>query len=349
MPDIRQHMRILAGATATALLAGCSVIGGSSADDARTVTLLVHDSFAMDERVIADFERTSGITLDVRPVGDAGALTNQLALTADDPLGDVAYGVDSTFASRALDAGVFATHRPDAPGLDRYAATGAGGRLTPVDVGDVCVNVDPAALADRGLPEPSTLDDLADPRYRDLLVVQNPATSSPGLAFLLATVDAYGEDGWLGYWERLRANGVQVVSGWEEAYTQEFSGSSGAGPRPIVVSYASSPAAEVGDDGTPRTRALLDTCYRQVEYAGVIEGTDAPEGARAVVDFLVSQPFQAQVPDQMFVYPARSGVALPAAWATAAPLPEDPAELDPGRVQDGRERWVEQWRGLLEG
>lgn len=336
---------VLAGVTA---LAGCSAVGSEPAPGARTVQLLTHDSFAMDEQVVADFEASSGITLDVRALGDAGALTNQLALTVDDPLGDVAYGVDSTFATRALDAGVFAPVPVDAPGTERYAVDDTG-RLHPVDVGDVCVNADPAALAARGVPEPRGLADLAGPAYRDLLVVEDPATSSPGLAFLLATVEEFGEDGWPDFWRRLRDNGVQVVSGWEEAYTREFSGSSGAGPRPLVVSYASSPAAEVGEDGAPRTRALLDTCYRQVEHAGVLAGSDAGDDARAVVEFLLSEPFQAQVPEQMYVYPARDGVALPASWAVAAPLPADPAELPPAAVQANRERWVEQWRDLVLG
>ncbi|OLR90075.1 thiamine ABC transporter substrate-binding protein [Actinokineospora bangkokensis] len=322
---------------ALAVLAGCST-GPAQAE--HTVVLVAHDSFTVDQAVLDAFKSRSGITVDVRKSGDAGALANQLVLTKDNPVGDLAFGVDNTFASRALDAGVFAEYRsPDAgKGPQRYAVDDTG-RLTAVDVGDVCVNVDNA------LPNPpKTFDDLAKPEYKDKLVVEDPATSSPGLAFLLGTVAHFGEDGWRDYWGKLKANGVKVVSGWEEAYTQDFSGSSGKGPRPIVVSYASSPSAEVGEDGKPRTSALLDTCFRQVEYAGVLSGAKNPDDARKVLDFLISEDFQKTVPESMYVYPAREGVALPGSWATAAPLPDKPATLPAADIAANRQRWIEQWR-----
>ncbi|PWW65418.1 thiamine ABC transporter substrate-binding protein [Actinokineospora spheciospongiae] len=338
-------MRRLVPLVALAVVAGCSVGGEAPVD--RTVVLVTHDSFDVDQAVLDEFEARSGITVEARKSGDAGALTNQLVLTKANPIGDVAFGVDNTFASRALDEGVFAEYRsPEADkGPQRYAVDGSG-RLTAVDVGDVCVNVDPAAL---GGDVPKTFEDLADPKYKDKLVVEDPATSSPGLAFLLGTVAHYGEQGWADYWGRLKANGVKVVSGWEEAYTQEFSGSSGKGPRPIVVSYASSPSAEVGEDGKARTAALLDTCFRQVEYAGVLNGAKNPEDAKKVLDFLLSEPFQKTVPEKMYVYPAREGVALPDAWTAAAPLPEQPATLPAADIAAQRQRWIEQWRSTVGG
>ncbi len=336
-------------AIAALLLAGCSLGGGDEPSGDRTVVLVTHDSFAHDQAVFDAFTARTGIRVEVRKSGDAGALTNQLVLTKASPIGDVAFGVDTTFASRALDEGVFAEHRsPEAAAGPRRYAVDDTHRLTAVDVGDVCVNVDTAALAERKLPVPKGFDELADPRYKDLLVVEDPATSSPGLAFLLGTVARFG-DGWVGYWEKLRANGVLVVAGWEEAYTQEFSGSSGKGPRPIVVSYASSPSAEVGEDGEPRTQAVLDTCFRQVEYAGVLAGAKNREDAGKVVDLLVSPEFQRTVPELMYVYPARSDVALPESWQRAAPMPPAPATLPAADIQANRERWVEQWRAAVQG
>lgn len=333
-----------------AVSAGCSLSGGGSDDPGqRKVVLVTHDSFAMSDEVLDAFRRSSGITVDVRKVGDAGALTNQLVLTRGNPIGDLAYGVDTTFASRALDEDVFAEyHSPEADrGPQRYRLDDTH-RLTAVDLGDVCLNVDPAALAARGVPEPATYADLADPRYRDMLVVEDPATSSPGLAYLLGTIAKLG-DGWQDHWRALRANGVQVVSGWEEAYTQEFSGSAGKGPRPIVVSYASSPSAELAEDGTPRTRAVLGTCFRQVEYAGLLANAANADDARKVLDFLLSAEFQSQVPEQMYVYPTREDVALPEAWQQAAPLPTDPAELPSEEIQRNRERWIDEWRAIVTG
>jgi thiamine transport system substrate-binding protein len=324
-------------------LTGCSLGGGDDTAGERKVVLVTHDSFAMGEDVLAAFTEKTGITIDVRKVGDAGALTNQLVLTKGSPIGDVAYGVDTTFASRALAEDVFTPYDTKVDGPADYQLDDTN-RLTAVDLGDVCLNVDPAALAAKGVAEPTSYADLTKPEYKDLLVVEDPATSSPGLAYLLGTIAKLGT-GWQDYWRALKANGVKVVSGWEEAYTQDFSGSSGKGPRPIVVSYASSPSAELADDGTPRTKAVLDTCFRQVEYAGILKNT---EDARQVMDFLLSEEFQSQVPEQMYVYPTRAGVTLPEAWQKAAPLPTAPAELPAADIQQNREQWISEWRAIMQ-
>jgi thiamine transport system substrate-binding protein len=338
-------MRILMVSLIAALLAGCSVFGGDDKPGERTVVLVTHDSFTMKPEVLEEFRKSTGIRIDVRKTGDAGALTNQLVLTKANPLGDVAYGVDNAFASRALKEDVFAGYRsPDADKGARRYAVDTSDRLTAVDVGDVCLNVDPAALAARKLDEPTTYEDLVDPKYKDLLVVEDPATSSPGLVFLLGTVAHFGDAGWADYWAKLKSNGVKVVSGWEEAYTQDFSGSSGKGPRPLVVSYASSPAAEQG-----HTKALLSTCFRQVEYAGVLARAAHPDDARKVVDFLLSTPFQSNVAEQMFVYPSREDVALPAAWQGLVLQPSNPGTLPPADIDANRERWIGQWRSLVQG
>ncbi|KZB87637.1 thiamine ABC transporter substrate-binding protein [Amycolatopsis regifaucium] len=343
---------LVAAGTVAALVAGCSLSGNSGEDPQgpTTVTLVTHDSWLAPQEVLDAFERQSGIKISVLKQGDAGALTNKLVLTKANPIGDVAYGIDSTFASRALSEGVFEQYTsPEADrGPQRYSID-PGHRLSAVDLGDVCVNIDTRYFADKGLPEPKSFADLADAKYKDLMVAESPATSSPGLAFLLGTVAQFGDQGWEGYWTQLKANGLKTVSGWEEAYTKEFSGSSGKGPRPIVVSYASSPAAELGEDGKPRTKALLDTCYRQVEYAGVLAGGKQVEKARKVVDFLLSQQFQVTVASNMYVYPARQGVELPQGWAQAAPLPQQPKTLEPAKIQAGREQWIAQWRTLFEG
>ncbi|GAA2971294.1 thiamine ABC transporter substrate-binding protein [Actinokineospora diospyrosa] len=330
------------------LAAGCTSSTQSSGE--RTVVLVTHDSFTVEQSVLDRFRADTGIKVDVRKSGDAGALTTQLVLTKAAPIGDVAFGVDNTFASRALSEGVFAEYRPaDADkGPQKFAVDGLN-RLTAVDVGDVCVNVDLAALAGRELATPTSFEDLADPRYKDLLVIEDPSTSSPGLAFLMATVAHYGTKDWPNYWTRLKDNGVKVVAGWEEAYTQEFSGSSGKGPRPLVVSYASSPSAEIGTDGKPKTAAVLDTCFRQVEYAGVLNGAKNQDDARKVVDFLISETFQKTVAESMYVYPVRDGVALPEAWQKASPRPETSASLPPEDIQANRERWIEQWRTAVRG
>lgn len=318
----------------------------------QTVVLVTHDSFAVDEQVLADFEASSGLTVELVAPGDGGALVNQLILTKDAPLGDVVFGIDNSFASRAIAEGVLEPYTSTAAAAQDAAAYAVddSGTLTAVDFGDVCINVDHQWFAEAGLAEPETFDDLTDPAYRDLLVVINPATSSPGLAFLFATIGAFGEDGWQDYWAGLRDNGVRVAGGWSDAYYVDFSGGGGEGDRPLVVSYASSPPYTVPEGGTePRTGALLDTCFRQVEYAGLIAGGSNPEGGRALIDFLLSDAFQAGIPEQMYVYPVSTAVDLPEDWAQWAPLAETTYAPDPDAVAEGRDGWITAWTDLMIG
>ncbi len=342
-----QHRAAVAGLSALLLtsLGACSLGSGGTggSEGAGTVTLVTHDSFALSDGLLESFTEQTGYDVAVVAPGDGGALVNQLILTRDAPLGDAVYGIDTTFASRAVAEGV----------LEPYtsAAAPAGfdtldGHLTPIDQGDVCLNVDRAWFAEKGVPEPATFEDLLAPEYRGLLVVTNPTTSSPGLAFLLATIAHFGEDGWQDYWRGLLANDVKIAEGWSDAYYVDFSGSEGAGPRPVVLSYSSSPAAEVGEDGTSRTANVEATCFRQVEYAGVLAGAANPEGARALVDFLLSDAVQADIPGSMYMYPV-TGVELPADWATHAPLAESPLALDPAVIAENRTAWLEQWAALL--
>ena len=313
-----------------------------------TVTVVTHDSFAIPDEVLEAFEDQHGITVRFVAPGDAGSLVNQLILTKDAPLGDVVYGVDNTFASRAVAEGVFAPYTSEVPAAADAAlyAIGNTGVLTAIDFSDVCINLDLTWFQANGVTEPTTIADLADPRYAGLLSVPNPATSSPGLAFLLATIAAEGDD-WPTLWESLRANDLRVTAGWSETYFSDFSAPSAGGDYPLVVSYASSPPFEVGDDGVAPTAALLDTCFRQVEYAGVLAGAANPAGAQLVIDWMLSDDFQAALPESMYVYPVSNSVAVPDSWAQHAPLASDPLWLDPQVIDANREAWIEQWTEIV--
>jgi thiamine transport system substrate-binding protein len=332
------------GTAASSSTASSTDSGPSAAGP--TVTLVTHDSWNVDPAVLQAFEQSSGIT--VTQLSEEN-LPNQLVLTKDHPLGDVAFGIDNTFASRTVDAGVFATyHSPlAAGGADDYRFDNADS-LTAIDYGDVCVNVDHTWFTANGIAEPATFDDLLKPEYKDLLVVESPATSSTGLAWLLGTIGHAGPDGWQHYWQGLKDNGVKVVSDWNSAYYVDFSGSDGKGPRPLVVSYASSPPVEVKEGMTTApTGTLLETCFRQVEYAGVLAGAANPEAAQRVVDFLLSPEFQAGLPEAMYVYPVDKATELPADWAKYAQVATDPVTLDPQQIADNRDTWIEQWTDIL--
>ncbi|MCL2848934.1 MAG: thiamine ABC transporter substrate-binding protein [Micrococcales bacterium] len=332
-------------------LAGCSLVGASGSDTSDgTVTLVTHDSFGIGEDILAQFTAETGLAVQVVTLGDAGSMVNQLVLTRGAPLGDVVFGVDTTFATRALDEGVIApAPRLSAPALadaQAHALAGDDGRLVAIDYGDVCVNADLVWFAERGVDPPTTLEDLLAEQYRGLLVTPSPVTSSPGFAFLLATIAATGEQ-WPTYWADLDANGVQVAAGWSDAYASAFTAGGGNGDRPLVVSYDTSPPYTIPDGGTePTTAALLGTCFRQTEYAGVLAGAKNPDGAALLVDFLLSDTVQQVVATTMYMYPVSTSVTLPAEWVAWAPLADEPFAVDPATITANREQWLNTWADL---
>ncbi|MFF4169309.1 thiamine ABC transporter substrate binding subunit [Streptomyces sp. NPDC001744] len=358
----KQAAAALLAALGVTALAACGTGGAHEAAGRtgtpapKTVTLVSHDSFNASKEVLAEFTKRTGFTVKVLKAGDAGEAVNKEILTKGSPQGDVFFGVDNTLLSRALDNGIFVPY--EAKGLDRVPAEyrlDKENRVTPVDSGDICVNYDKKYFADRKLAPPVTFDDLAKPEYRDLLVVENPERSSPGLGFLLGTAAKYGDDGWQGYWKKLRANGVKTVDSWELAYNQEFSGSAGGrkakGDRPLVVSYASSPPVEVlYAEPRPKeapTGVSTGTCFRQTEFAGLLNGAKNPEGGRALIDFLVSKTFQEDMPLQMFVNPVAKDAALPGLFTEHGVVVEKPETMAPGKIAEKRDAWIQQWSSTV--
>ncbi len=315
------------------------------------VVVATHDSFAVSDAVVQEFERANNAKLQFLTLGDAGAALNKVILSKDAPLADVFYGVDNTFLSRALKADIFEPYT--AAGVEAVAPDlrlAANDALTPIDFGYVNLNADASWFADKGIALPTSLEDLTKPQYKGLLVAPNPATSSPGLAFLLATIGHFGEDGYVDFWRGLRANDVLITDGWSEAYFEHFTvGSGGKGDRPLVVSYASSPPADVvyaTDGRTEPASVNLDLpggAFRQVEFAGVLRGAKQPELARKFIDYMLSAQFQEDIPLQMFVYPVNPEAKLPDVFTQFAAPPTDPVSLDPATIDANRERWIQAW------
>ena len=307
----------------------------------------------VSEQLLADFTAETGITVEVVTGGDAGSMVAGAVLAAGAPTADVLFGVDNTLLARAVDAGVFAPYTsPELSSLEPFLRSDtAGGLVTPVDYGDVCINIDDAYFTNAGIDTPSSLSDLTAAAYRDLLVVEDPASSSPGLAFMLATIAQFG-DGWTQYWAALRDNGVKVAASWTDAYVGSYTQGGGEGDRPLVVSYATSPPAEIVYAEEPKpekpgSSVMTDGCYRQVEYAGVLAGTPNEAAAQQVVDWLVSAPVQADVPLSMFVFPARSGVELPAVFEEFAARVPEPLQLDAGEVSANLSTWLDAWGEVM--
>lgn len=318
----------------------------------QVLTVMTHDSFAISEQVLQAFVAEHGIEVQFLKSGDTGTALNKAILAKGAPLADVFYGVDNTFLSRALDEEIFEPYEspllaeiPDSFELDPEY------RALPVDYGDVCLNYDKAYFAEHNLAPPQNLEDLLKPEYKGLLVVENPATSSPGLAFLLATIGHFGEDGYLDYWRGLVENDVLVVNDWELAYYNEFTRSGGT--RPIVVSYGSSPPFEVIFAETPieepPTAAVVSdgSCFRQIEFVGILKGTQQRSLAEAWVDFMLSPTFQEDVPLQMFVFPVNENASLDETFQKYLAIPENPAFVSPEDIAAKREAWIKAWTEVV--
>ncbi len=325
---------------------------------AETITVLVHDSFSVDKQVLQDFTDETGIAVVLLPAGDAGEVVNRAILTKANPLADVLFGIDNSLLERARAEDLFEPYvSPALPAIAPGYRFDPDHLVTPVDVGYVLINGDLAALAAAGPELPTDLDDLTLPAYRDTLVVENPATSSPGLAFLYATIARYGTAGagdWLDFWAALRDNGVEVSDGWSDAYYTSFSRY--GGDRPLVVSYATSPAAEVIFADTeltdsPTANFLCRACaYQQIEAAGILKGTKHRRAAERFIDFLLSPAFQEGVPLTMFVHPVVEGTIIPEAFTRFAPLPtgDQVAALDPVDITANQKRWLRQWTDVVQ-
>jgi thiamine transport system substrate-binding protein len=316
-----------------------------------TVTLATHDSFAVSDGLFEGFTEETGIEVELVSAGDAGTMVSQAILTAGEPVADVMFGIDTTFLCRGTEAGLFVPYAPEAladvPDEHEIATDHLA---TPIDVGDVCLNYAKAAFPSEDAA-PQSLDDLVDPAFADAFVTENPETSSPGLAFLLATIAEYGADGWEDWWADLRDNGVEVVAGWEEAYNGSFGAGAEGSERSIVTSYASSPVADVlySDPvrDEPAIGVVADSCFRQVELAGVLRGTDEPLAAARLVDFLLSPTFQEDIPLNMFVTPVNETAALPEEYTAHSTPIDAPLSLSPAEIEAGRDGWTERWTEIV--
>lgn len=339
---MKKHSRrlpvlLLAIGALVATLSACT-----SDSSASEVTVLTHESFTLPQKLIDEFTAETGLKVNFVKSGDAGQLSSVVSLSAGKPKGDAVFGIDNTFAARPIEADALESYRSPLAtgGADRFAIPDSNDQLTAIDHGDVCVNVDDHWYDREQVDAPNSLADLSNAKYANQAVLLDPATSSVGMSFMLATIGTY-KDKASEYWSALIDNGAQVVSGWEIAYNQLFSAGEGHGTKPIVVSYASSPAA------TPGTSAILSGCFAQIEYIGVLRGAANPDGARKVIDWMLSPAVQAALPTSMFVYPVQDGVPLPQDWQQRAPAPQYTVTMSPQYINDNRERWLNEWRQVV--
>jgi thiamine transport system substrate-binding protein len=354
---------VVSAATCTLLtLSGCNEPTAKSTAPTKSVRLLTYDSFSLPKDIWNDFTAKTGLNVEVLAKGDTGEMLNTAILTKEAPIADVIWAVDRTFLSRAATSGIFVPHQLKNLSLNAAAISPlAADRLLPVDTAEVCVNVDSAALEKSKITMPASLDDLTKPEFKGQLVVENPATSAPGLSFLLATVERYGETGWQAYWKKLVTNKVLPVNGWTEAWETEFSGA-GKGKHALVVSYSTSPVATVAFGADPNAtstpvKSLPDTCFATAEYSGVLAGTGNEANGRKLLEYLLSEKVQSELAMNMFVFPTRIGVALPEPYVRLGVTPTAPATqaarrkvtLTPQRIQAMRDVWIDEWTNIVLG
>ena len=320
-----------------------------TAGEKQTLVVMTHDSFAVSNEVLEAFQQENNAEVVFIRSGDTGMAVNAAVLAAGKPFADVFYGVDNTFLSRALEADIFEVYQPSLLAeIPVEFQLDPQYRVVPVDYGDVCLNYDRLYFEENNLAPPSSLEDLLSPAYAEMLAVPNPASSSPGLAFLLATIGHFGEEGYLEYWQGLAENGLKVVNDWETVYNIEFS--RWGGTRPVVVSYGSSPPFEVlyavEPIESPPTGVLTadGACYRQIEFVGILKGTGQRALAEKWVDFMLSTTFQEDLPLQMYVFPVNPQAQLDQVFLDFLAIPENPVMLDPEKITENREKWINDWR-----
>jgi thiamine transport system substrate-binding protein len=334
-------------AISSLLLTGCQ-------EEATALVVMTHDSFSVSENVVIEFEKENHVQVNFLMSGDTGSVLNRAILMKNAPVADVLYGIDNTFLSKAIAEDIFDPYESDILNqIPSKFILDPEFRALPVDYGDVCINYDKDFFRKNLIDVPTSLESLTKEEYRGLLVTENPATSSPGLAFLLATIAEYGEDGYLDYWKRLKDNGLVIVNDWETAYYTNFSGSSGQGLQPLVVSYGTSPAAEVifseNELIEAPTASIVtpNACFRQIEFIGILRGTQKRELAEKFIDAVLSVPFQEDIPLSMFVFPVNQNAQLPDEYLEYVQVPESPAMLQPDLITENRDKWIENWRDLM--
>lgn len=348
---MRNISKFVAAVAAAVVLAGCS---NQNDDGAVTIKLMAHESFVVSDGALAAFKKETGITVEVVTAGDAGTMVAGAVLAAGSPTADVMFGIDNTLMPNALRGeGIFEEYVSPALGdvRDDVRQWTETKLVTPIDYADVCVNVDMKWFAQSGLPVPASIDVLTLPEYKNLLVIEDPASSSPGLAFLLAVHARMGADG-DAWWTALKRNGVKVAASWSDAYFNDFTAGGGSGKYPMVVSYATSPVAEYVYAAEPKptavsTAVITEGCFRQIEYAGVLRGTAHPTEARRVVDWLLSESFQNDVATNMFVFPALEAATIPDEFTRFSGVVNKPGILPTSDIESVVPSLLEKWNRVM--
>lgn len=342
LAPLRLCMGLLCALLVLSVLAACS-------SGPTTLTVDIADGIIIKPELIQEFEKANDAKVVLRSVLSAEAMVSK-PITAD-----VAYGLDSYTAGRAIGSGQFEGYA--AIRLDKVPATfraDAKNTLVPIDVNYVTVNYDKNWFAMRGISQPTTLKGLTDKAYFHRFVLTNPDNTPIGLGFLLMTIGSFPQGSdypWQQFWRDLQMNAMHPVPSWNEAYGLQFTASQRTGAptdglHPLCLSFAAAAVADMQFNN--RTDSVIgnigDTGFAQVRYAGITKTSPQRKLAEKFIDLLLSENFQKELAPQMFVYPARSDITLPERFAAHAPPPKTVLALSPEMIEQNRQRWIDEWK-----
>lgn len=322
----------------SAILSLCLVNTALAATEVRLAT---HDSFDLPKELISQFEQQHDAKIRIVKAGDGNELLNKLIISKRKPIADVVYGLDNGNIAQAISENILSNTQPQSADTVVKLPNALA-----VDYGFIAINYDKQWFKEKNLPLPTSLADLTKPEYKNLLVSPNPATSTPAMGFFLANIAGLGEEGAFQWWQKMRQNGVKITKGWSEAYYKEFSLNGGS--RPMMVGYSSSPAAEVfyskGKLSTPRMGNLFlnGGVYLQKEGVAVLNGSQQPELATKLAQYLQSPTVQRAVPTSMWVYPAVRHTPLAPVMVHAS-VPKVHFAPNDKRIQQNRKAWLQRW------
>ena len=337
----------------TALLLVVICLASYGQDDRPPFVVYTYDSFASWGPASAIEQAFEAMyPADVRFVAVADSRSMLTRLRQEREAGrqgaDVFIGIEAADLARTRELDLFLPLQPeDVPNLSvvpQSLLLDPSGSLIPYEHGYITFVYDSEQVDTTTLAR--TFEELLDPRYRNQIILEDPRMSSPGLSFLLWTIDRFGDPGYLDYWRQLAPNVLTVTGGWGEAYDLFL-----AGEASIVLSFSTDTAYSVIDHGSARHKVMLldNQGYRNVYFMGVVQGTEHFDWATAFLDLVLSPEIQSLIPTTEWMFPANPEALLPVSFYQYAVTPPQPVMIAPGEVLAHLDRWLREWALVILG
>ncbi|MBJ23765.1 MAG: hypothetical protein CMB64_03760 [Euryarchaeota archaeon] len=346
------------------LLLTMSFSGCVSESNETELVIATYDVYALTDEMIGDFENQTGITVSMIKLDDAGSVLDYLIQNKGTETIDLAIGLDNTYLQTAIKQGVLTEHL--ANNLDNISqdalAPYNGPFAVPFDMGHVCLNYDSSIVDGQNMTVPTSLWNLTEEEWRGKVAIPSPITSSPGRAFMLATLDYFNSLGestseFEEWWSAMEENDVIITSGWSEAYETHYTGGYGeyeagyVGDAHITVSYCHSPGVESWYNGNWTKSAALNlpkTSFFQVEYISSVMGGDQQSSA-LFIEFLLSEDINSNMPVQNSMYSVLEGFDLPEenGYLFHSIIPNEPSEISMIEIEENMESWLLLWNKAM--